>query len=519
MTTIEDDEVVGIAAGAPRSAFEQHQEQGGARMATPPPTRRGTLYGRLWRGVPRELGFLLPTLPIVVAGMVTLVTLFSTGVGTLIIMVGFFLLVATMWVARRFGAFEVLRLRAAGFPDIPTPEWRVVSGEGWFTRMFAVFRNGHYWLALLHGMIVNFIVGVVTWSITITWVATGLGGATYWFYSRWIPQGDRRWGLLQVIADFFSPGAGTGIDQRLGDDIVLFVAGVVFLATLPFVTRGLVSVHYGIARGMLGPFRSDALRREVLELSASRGAAVAAEGHSLRRLERDIHDGPQQRLVRLQMDLAAAERQIDTDPARARQLLDEAMTQSREALDELRSLSRGFAPPILLDRGLVAALESAAVRSPVPTRVVSSLPAGLRVPQEIERNAYFVASEALANAAKHAAARSVEVRVAVRSAADGVASWLDVTVVDDGRGGAAPLEGHGIAGLEQRLRGVGGTLELMSPAGGPTVLAAHLPFTASPAVPTAPVAPTEPGAPAPAAPDWARAADGGPGVGSADPLI
>ncbi|MFB2598253.1 sensor histidine kinase [Herbiconiux sp. P17] len=488
MTTTESDEIFGVDADHDEDRRPDRQEQGGTWMTPPPPARRGTLYGRLWRGVPRELGFLLPTLPIVIAGMVTLITLFSTGVGTLIIMVGFFLLVAAMWVARGFGAFEVLRLRAAGFPSIPSPEWRVVPGGGWFTRMFGVFRNGHYWLALLHGIVVNFVVGVATWTITITWLATGLGGVSYWFYGRWIPDGDRGWSLFSVIADFFVPGtsAGSGIDERLGDNIVTFVAGVLFLVTLPFVTRGLVSIHYGIARGMLGPFRSDALRREVLELSASRGAAVAAEGHSLRRLERDIHDGPQQRLVRLQMDIAAAERQIGTDPDRARQLLGEAMTQSREALDELRSLSRGFAPPILLDRGLVAALESAAVRSPVPTRVVSSLPAGLRVPQEIERNAYFVASEALANAAKHAGARSVEVRVAVRPPANGVAySWLDVTVVDDGRGGAAPLEGHGLAGLEQRLRGVGGSLELMSPAGGPTVIAAHLPFTASAAAPPA----------------------------------
>jgi signal transduction histidine kinase len=500
MTTTESDQIFGVGGGDPGESGER---QGGERMATTTatpvePARRGPVYARLWRGVPRELGFLLPTLPIVIAGMVTLVTLFSTGLGTLIIMVGFFVLVSAMWVARAFGAFELVRLRAAGFPEIPSPEWRVPAGNGWFARLFGVFRNGHYWLALLHGSVVNFVVGVVTWSITITWLASGLGGVTYWFYGRWIPEGDRGWSLFSVIVDFFAPGtaAASGVGERLGDNIVLFVAGVLFLVTLPFVTHGLVSLHHGIARGMLGSFRSDALRREVLELSASRGAAVAAEGHSLQRLERDIHDGPQQRLVRLQMDIAAAERQIDSDPVRARQLLDEAMAQSREALDELRSLSRGFAPPILLDRGLVAALESAAVRSVVPARVASSVPTGLRLPSEIERNAYFVASEALANAAKHAGAGSVEVQVAVRPAAGGVAySWLDVTVIDDGRGGAAPVDGHGLAGLEQRLRGVGGTLELMSPVGGPTALAAHLPFTASAAAPRVTDAPTPPATP------------------------
>src|SRR5690606_7954797 len=123
---------------------------------------------------------------------------------------------------------------------------------------------------------------------------------------------------------------------------------------------------------------------------------------SLRRLERDIHDGPQQRLVRLQMDIAAAERQLEQDPDQARLLLATAKEQSREALEELRALSRGFAPPILLDRGLVAALESLAARNVVPTTVVDALPADAELPQEIERNAYFIATEALANATKHA---------------------------------------------------------------------------------------------------------------------
>ena len=126
-----------------------------------------------------------------------------------------------------------------------------------------------------------------------------------------------------------------------------------------------------LARGVLAAFKSDALLKEVADLTDSRGAAISAEGHSLRRLERDIHDGPQQRLVRLQMDLAAAERQLDTDPEKARGLIAEAMEQSKEALEELRALSRGFAPPILLDRGLVAALESAADRAAIPTRVMS----------------------------------------------------------------------------------------------------------------------------------------------------
>jgi len=179
------------------------------------------------------------------------------------------------------------------------------------------------------------------------------------------------------------------------------------------------------------------------------------------------------------MDLAAAERQLDSDPEKARGLISEAMQQSKDALEELRALSRGFAPPILLDRGLVAALESAAARSEIPTRLVSDLPPATELPQEIERNAYFVASEALVNAGKHSGAASVEIRVATRRLPETDETWLDVTVTDDGAGGAFSIDGHGIAGLAERLHGLGGTLELSSPTGGPTVVAAHIPLTSS----------------------------------------
>jgi len=246
------------------------------------------------------------------------------------------------------------------------------------------------------------------------------------------------------------------------------------------VTRGLVLVHELIARGMLGAFRSDALQRRLIATEVSRGAAVSAEDQSLRRLERDLHDGPQQRLVRLQMDLAAAERQLDADPELARITLAGAREQSREALAELRSLSRGFAPPVLLDRGLVAALESAATRSSVPARVVSDLPDGMRLPQETERGAYFVGSECLVNVVKHAGATGVEVRLHLDEAPEpgvpGVDAWLELEVTDDGHGGAVIVPGHGLAGLEERCRGLGGRFQVTSPAGGPTVVRAAFPL-------------------------------------------
>jgi signal transduction histidine kinase len=421
--------------------------------------------------VPRELAYLFIAFPISVAGFALTVSLFSAGIGTVVtFFIGVVLVIACLYVARGFGTLELMLLDWTGRPAIAHPEWQDARARtGFFGWLRAVLGNGHYWLYLLYVMVIDFIVKTITWAIMITWVTVGLGGISYWFWQLFLPSPDQ-----QSFSRWLFPGGN--FDGIVADSIINAVLGVIFLATLPFVTRGLVMLHWLIARGVLGAWRSDALQREVTTLAESRGAAHSAEGHSLRRLERDIHDGPQQRLVRLQMDLAAAERQLDSDPAKARGLIEEAMQQSKDALEELRALSRGFAPPILLDRGLVAALESAAARSTVPAHVVSELPEGAVLPQEIERNAYFVASEALVNAGKHSGATEIEIRVSERVEAE---TWLDVRVTDNGIGGAFMIAGHGIAGLEERLRGLGGTLELLSPAGGPTVVTAHLPITAT----------------------------------------
>ncbi len=432
------------------------------------PTRTRGYLG-LWRSVPRELGFHLLTLPLSVIGFGLTVSLFSAGVGTIVtFFIGVVLIIVTLYIARAFGTIELARLEWAGQRPIERPQWAQTT-PGFWGWLRGTLANGHYWLYLLHTMVVNFIISTVTWSIVISWVATGLGGATYWFWDRFIPSGDRDIFISEWLF-FGADGGPASLDYSTLDALINFVVGIAFLFTLPFITRALTRLHWLVARGMLASFTSDALRQQVADVTASRGAAISAEGQSLRRLERDIHDGPQQRLVRLQMDLAAAERQLDADPEKARGLITEAMAQSKEALEELRSLSRGFAPPILLDRGLVAALESAADRSPVPVKIVDELTAPL--PQEIERNAYFVASEALANVAKHSGATEATVRV-----------WTDdepsltVAVFDDGRGGAVSTAGHGLAGLEERLRGLGGTLDVHSPVGGPTSVIAHLPLS------------------------------------------
>lgn len=437
---------------------------------TTPPTRP-TGYGALWRSMPRELLYLLIAFPIAVTGFAISIGLFWAGVGTIVtFFIGILFLVAALYVARGFGTATLALVEWTANRPIPRPEWQDAQARtGFLGWLKAFFGNGHYWLYLLHTMLLDFILSTITWTITIVWVSMSLSGLTYWFWSRFTNSIDTN----DVVAQWIVDRLGIAGDPQLVVNLVYLGLGIIFTLTLPLITRGLTTLHWLLARGLLAAFKSDALLKQVADLSESRGAAISAEGHSLRRLERDIHDGPQQRLVRLQMDLAAAERQLGSDPDKARGLIEEAMTQSKEALEELRALSRGFAPPILLDRGLVAALESAAVRGTIPTRVIDELPEDATLPQEIERNAYFVASEALANAAKHSGATELEVRV---SQTDG---WLVVAVSDNGSGGAVATPEHGIAGLEERLRGLGGTLEVVSPEGGPTVITARLPVSAT----------------------------------------
>ncbi|PJJ63486.1 sensor histidine kinase [Compostimonas suwonensis] len=444
--------------------------------AAPAPARRRGLYGRLWARLPQELLFLFLTMPIAIAGLVIVAPLFFSGLGMIPIVIGIFIAVGSLYVSRAFGSTEMARLEWAGRPRIPRASWSPRGRRGGFWRsVFAPIIDGHYWLNLVHTLFVNPIVSVITWSITIAWFSTAFGGLTYWIWSRYLTDGDKNVWLSDVVLEWAFPGIPLSGDHLTRENIFLFVVGVVFALVLPFITRGLVSLHNVIAREMLGAWRSEALQREVATLSASRGAAVAAEDASLRRLERDIHDGPQQRLVRLQMDLASAERRLGDDPEAARRLLTEARDQARDTLEELRALSRGFAPPILHDRGLVAGLESLVARSTVPVIAEIEFGPETRLPPEIERSAYFIVAELLTNASKHSGATALRLRASLRDDPTGGPRWLDLWVTDNGRGGAAMTPSHGLAGLDERLRGLRGMLVIDSPAGGPTSIGAHIP--------------------------------------------
>ncbi|WP_449289393.1 sensor histidine kinase [Nocardiopsis chromatogenes] len=193
-----------------------------------------------------------------------------------------------------------------------------------------------------------------------------------------------------------------------------------------------------------------------------------------RRIERDLHDGAQQRLLAVTLTLSRARSRFDRDPRGARELLDEAQAEAKEVMEELREVARGLHPRVLTDHGLEAALPVAAGRSPVPVKVEVDLEG--RPSPRAEGVAYYVASEALTNVAKHARASSA--RIAVRRVAARRGAVLEVKVSDDGAGGADPERGTGLYGLWDRLDAVDGRLEVRSPEGGGTVLTAEIPWEA-----------------------------------------
>jgi signal transduction histidine kinase len=219
-----------------------------------------------------------------------------------------------------------------------------------------------------------------------------------------------------------------------------------------------------------GPDTDLSLR--VAELTATRAAALDAHATELRRIERALHDGTQNRLVSVTVLLGAARRQVARDPSRADEILERAQSAAEQALAELRTVSRSILPPVLDDRGLAGALSGLAAESPVPCRIDVDAPE--RCAASVEATAYFVVAEALTNVAKHAHATQAVVTVRL----DEATNQLHVSVFDNGRGGAAITtseEATGLRGLEERVRAARGSFTVSSPATGPTIITAVLP--------------------------------------------
>jgi signal transduction histidine kinase len=405
------------------------------------------------RNTGRNLAAICALFGVTLVAFVVCTTLFSLGVSLAVLVGGLFVLVGCLVVAGGTARVskEILRFAGVDLPHTTYPP----PGSGF--RVLGRLKDAQSWRDLLY-VPVGFIVTTFSFSVAVSWVAGGLGGVTYWFWSRYLPQ-DGSEGLANLL----------GFPGRLAEVALQTVLGGVLLVSTPAVLHGLVTFNGFVARILLVDERG-ALRRRVDQLTESRSAAGEAEVHTLRRLERDLHDGPQQRLVRLGMDISSAQRRMDTDPERARALLDEAFQQSQEALSEIRHLSRGIAPPILTEQGLQAAITALAARNSVPTTV----DVGDVTLTDAARNAaYFVVAEALANMEKHSAATHCSVEI------HQVGGVVVIAVTDDGRGGASLSRGHGLAGLADRLAGIDGALTVTSPSGGPTQITATIPAIAA----------------------------------------
>jgi signal transduction histidine kinase len=428
-------------------------------LADHPP---GEAPPRILRQLRIDSGYVLLGLPLAVASLVVLVVGLAVAVGLVVTVIGLPILAGTLYAARAMADMERQRLPAVLRQSRVRPQYRVPEpGANAWRRIFIPIGDAQSWLDLAHG-ILKIIVSSITFLVTLIWWAGAVAGSLYWAYDWALPHHPESIGLSDLL------GLGGSTPARIGLNTAV---GLFFLITLPIVVRGCALLQASFGRALLTGVAE--MRNRITVLEEQKRAAVSAEAAALRRLERDIHDGPQQRLVRLAMDLSRAREQLTRDPEAAGRTLDEAVDQAREALAELRALSRGIAPPILVDRGLPSALAALAGRGliPIELRVDPQLgtPTG-RLDPAVENTAYFVVAEALTNVAKHSRATECHLTVARHH------RHLEITVVDDGEGGAHLAKGHGLVGVADRVRATGGTLAVRSPAGGPTEIRAELPL-------------------------------------------
>jgi signal transduction histidine kinase len=393
-----------------------------------------------------------------VIGMVTFtaaITLLALGVALLpLMLVGVPILGLTMraagWLARferaRFALFLGARIASwpaagrAGYRWVLVPRLRVY-------RERATWGETGYALARLPVSLVAVAVSLLAWSLSLVMLTLPL-------YNGALPAGGALIG-----------GTVLRGDPTMAGSVAL---GLLLLLAAPRLTRGLAAVDTSLTRLLLAPRGDAALEARVTELEISRERVVDAAETERRRIERDLHDGAQQRLVALAMELGRAKAKFADDIDAAKDLVDQAHTEAKAALTELRDLVRGVHPPVLTDRGLDAALSGLTARCPVPVEVHVDVP--VRPKASVEAVAYFLVAEALTNVAKHSRARHATVVVE----GHGYPGTLSVVVSDDGIGGADP-GGAGLAGLADRVAGVDGSLSVESPSGGPTIISAVLP--------------------------------------------
>ncbi|GHH89674.1 sensor histidine kinase [Streptomyces capillispiralis] len=435
------------------------EHSGGAekRRHRLPAALRAPVEGRTWR----ELAYVLLSLPISILLFVYAVTMVSLGAGLLVTFLGVPVLAAALAGCRGFGAVERARARGLLRLEVAEPEPLRMKRQGFMAWIGAVLKSGASWRALLYAVlqlpwaVLSFVVTVNVWLL-------GWSLLTYplWFWVFPVYAGQEG---IQLYGDEHHR---IYLDNPFEITVTALI-GLLFTLATPWIVRALTMVDRLMVHGLLGPSR---LATRVVELESDRGVVVDTAAADLRRIERDLHDGAQARLVALAMDLGLAKEKLREDPRVAAQMVDEAHGEVKTALQELRDLARGIHPAVLTDRGLDAALSAVASRCRVPVQVEVDLTE--RPAPAIEGIAYFTVSELLQNISKHARATWAAVEV-----------WrtenrLMLQVVDNGVGGADVSGGSGLSGLAERLDAVDGVLVVDSPSGGPTRVTAELPWRA-----------------------------------------
>ncbi|MFI6939186.1 sensor histidine kinase [Streptomyces sp. NPDC050418] len=420
-----------------------------------PPVLRAPVEARTWR----EFGYLLTSLPMAILTFTYTVTMVSLGAGLLITFIGIPVLALGLVGLRGLGAVERARARGLLGLEVESPEPLRQKKQGALSWMGAVLKSGASWRHVLYALL-HFPWATFGFVVAVTFWTTGWSLFTYplwqWVFPMYAGQDG-----IQVYGD---ETHRVYLDSPFEIGVTCLIGLLVVLVT-PWLMRALTSVDRLMVLGLLGP---STLVTRVVELESDRGVVVDTAAADLRRIERDLHDGAQARLVNLAMDLGLAKEKLREDPEAAARMVDSAHGEVKTALQELRDLARGIHPAVLTDRGLDAALSSLAARCTVPVQVEVDLP--YRPAAAIEGIAYYTVSELLQNVSKHARANRATVDV-WRSE-----NRLMLQVMDDGVGGAGLGRGSGLSGLAERLGAVDGVLAVDSPAGGPTSVTAELPW-------------------------------------------
>jgi signal transduction histidine kinase len=449
-------------------------EEGWVRIRIPEERAEQTkhLARRIWSEPFRkrswaELGFFLSSSALTGAAVFTLGSLGIVGLALTVVVVGVVILAGGLQAARGLGRWQRTLARRVLGEEISEPQ-PLSPRPGFFGWLRASFGDRAAWRA------VGYFVAKVPLTIFGVWFALSVWVEALFRIASPLTGGNGPAGF-GVFSRVIGPGHNVGPAPRLATDVAVFVTGVGLLLIAPWTMRLVVYLDRLMMHFFLGPGASVSRLRSLEE---SRSKTLDAATETLRRIERDLHDGTQAQLVALAMRLGQAKEKLDhlpaeeqlADIAAVRRLVDEAHRGAKEAITDLRDLARGIHPPAL-DTGLENALATLAARSPVPTEVTVAIQ--IRPSPAIEAISYFCAAELLANVAQHAQAS----RALLTCAQHG--PWLRVVVRDNGRGGAAAnkngASSSGLAGLADRVSAVDGHLSIASPVGGPTAITVDLP--------------------------------------------